>query len=78
MLIHEGGVGDVQANINAQVTASIGTITGFADVKAQNVSLSYGTANGWFDNLTLRGNFASSGIVNIIASTMDRKTTFNM
>ncbi|MCB1460194.1 MAG: hypothetical protein KDJ48_13205 [Nitratireductor sp.] len=78
MLIHEGGVGDVQANINAQVTASIGTVTGFADVKARNVSLSYGTAKGWFDNLTLRGNFASSGIVNILASTVDRKTTFNI
>ncbi|MEZ5872243.1 MAG: DUF3971 domain-containing protein [Nitratireductor sp.] len=78
MLIHEGGVGDVQANINAKVTASIGTITGFADVKARNVSLTYGTADGWFDNLSLRANFASSGIVNIIASTVDRKTTFNI
>ncbi|MFZ1813040.1 MAG: DUF3971 domain-containing protein [Rhizobiaceae bacterium] len=77
-LIHEGGFGDTQGSTNAQVSATIGTVLGFNEGRARNVTINYGTREGWFDHLSLRGNVAREGIVNIVASTAERQTSFEI
>lgn len=77
-LIHEGGFGDVQGNANIVVTANIGTVSGFGEQAISDVSLSYGTLEGWFDNLSVRGNFTDGDYVSILASTANHNTTFEI
>lgn len=77
-LIHKGGFGDAQGKTNVAMTANIGSVRGFGEQSLNNVSMSYGTHQGWFDNLSLRGAFSESEYVSIVASTTSRKTQFKI
>jgi hypothetical protein len=77
-LMHVGGFGDAQGNANIEVTAAVSSVTGFGDTQLRDVTMTYGTRDGWFDNLSLRGSFSATDYVSLIASTTNRRTTFTV
>jgi len=77
-LIHQGGFGDAQGTMNVVMNANIGQVRGFNDELVRNVSLSYGTRDGWFDQLSLRGSQSNTEYVGVVASTVKGLTTFNI
>ncbi|MEM7461063.1 MAG: DUF3971 domain-containing protein [Pseudomonadota bacterium] len=77
-LFHIGGFGEDQGTSNVRLSGNLGTVRGFNGRVLNNVKMSYGTSDGWFDNLSLRGTFTDSTYVNVFATTTDGKTTFNV
>jgi hypothetical protein len=77
-LIHVGGFGDEQGSSDITVQAKIGAVKGFGDATLQNVALTYGTAKGWFNNLSLRGSFSESNYVSLVATTSGRRTVMDV
>jgi hypothetical protein len=77
-LFHEGGFGEEQGTTNVRLTANLGEVRGFNDRIVRNFSMSYGTRDGWFDNLSLRGGFSDDSYVNLFATTREGKTTFEI
>lgn len=77
-LFHIGGFGDDQGTSNVRLSGNLGSIRGFNGKTLNNVKVSYGTSEGWFDNLSLRGIFTEDTYVNVFATTSNGKTTFNV
>jgi hypothetical protein len=77
-LVHVGGFGEEQGGSDVTVKATIGAVKGFNDVTMQNVSLTYGTAQGWFDNLSLRGTYSNSNYVSLVATTSGKRTVMDV
>lgn len=77
-LFHGGGIGDEQGDANLTVTANLGSVRGFGGRVVRNVSMSYGTKAGWFDSLSVRGAFSDTSYVSVLATTVDRRTTFQI
>jgi len=77
-LLHVGGFADAQGSGNIEVNAVVRAVTGFGDTQLRDVAMSYGTRDGWFDNLSLRGSFSDTSYISLIASTDNRRTTFSV
>ncbi|MEC9342316.1 MAG: hypothetical protein VYD64_00585 [Pseudomonadota bacterium] len=77
-LMHEGGFGEAQGDTSVVLSASIGKVRGFGGRTVSGLSMSYSAVDGWFDNLSLRGTFSKSDYISIVASTSERKTTFEI
>lgn len=77
-LFHESGIGDEQGDTSVKLTANLGSVRGFGGRVLSNVTMSYGTQAGWFDSLSLRGAFNDVNYVSVFASTIDRRTTFQI
>jgi hypothetical protein len=77
-LLHVGGFAQTQGNGNIALQATVNSVTGFGETQLHNVSVTYGTRNGWFDNLSLRGSFSQANYISLIANTVDGRTTFNI
>lgn len=77
-LFHQGGFGDAQGKSNIVLNANLGLVRGFNGSAIRNVAIRYGTREGWFDSLSLRGAFTNQTYVNVFATTEDRRTTFEV
>jgi hypothetical protein len=77
-LFHQGGFGDEQGSSNIVLSANLAQVHGFNGRTIHNVSMRYGTKDGWFDSLSLRGNFTDQAFVNILGTTEDRRTKFEI
>lgn len=77
-LVHIGGFGEDQGTTDVRLNGNLGSVRGFNGRTLNNVTISYGTADGWFDNLSFRGTFAEKSYVNVFATTNGEITTFNV
>lgn len=77
-LFHEKGFGEGEGETDVSVKASLGEVRGFNGRTLRNVELSYGTAKGKFDNLSLRGSFSDSTYIGVHAVSAAGQTTFEI
>lgn len=77
-LFHEGDFGDEAGTTNIELTADLGLVRGFNGRAVRNVAMTYGTKEGRFDRLSLRGLFTDNTYVNILANTSSQRTTFEV
>lgn len=77
-IFHEKGFGEGKSDTDVVVSASLGEVRGFNGQTLKGLQLSYATAGGRFDGLSLRGSFTDATNVRIYASTKEGRTQFEI